>query len=358
MNPAQRRGRALRRLAGSLTATTFLGHTLLGFEQPYLAPVVGVATGVTAEFALETVEAWARGRRARYADRRAGRVVDFFLPSSIDGLLCAMLLYGGAHLTPIVLAVLVGVGGRYVLRVRPPVRARRARPGAGETPGRHFLNPVALGSSVVLLLFPWVGVAPPYQFTAGVSGPFDAIVPLAVLVPGLAVHARLTGRLPLILGWTGGFVLQGLVRGALGDISVVGALLPMTGTAFVLHTVHVIADSGTTPVKGRNQLAFGLAAAAVYGVLVQLHLPSGLLFSLVIVCVCRGACLAVAARIRPPVAPAPVSVPAPSPAPFPAPAAREAERGGQPIPGPVRSSTRTDPSCLTSLNAPESRALR
>lgn len=321
MNPAQRRGRALRRLAGSLAAMTFLGHTLLGFEQPYLAPVVGVATGVTTEFVLETVEAWARGRRARYAGRRAGRAVDFFLPSSIDGLLCAMLLYGGAHLTPIALAVLVGVGGKYVLRVRPPGLRLRA----GEAPGRHYLNPVALGASVVLLSFPWVGVAPPYQFTAGVSGPFDAIVPLAVLVPGLAVHAGFTGRLPLILGWTGGFVLQGLVRGVLSDISVISALLPMTGTAFVLHTVYVIADSGTTPVKGRNQLAFGLAAAAVYGVLVQLHLSFGLLFSLVIVCICRGACLAVSARIRPPVAPAPVAVPAPSPAPVSGPVSGRAE---------------------------------
>ncbi|MGW4422215.1 enediyne biosynthesis protein UnbU [Streptosporangium sp. NPDC004631] len=325
MTPAQRRSRALRRFAGSLTATTVLGHCLLGFEQAYLAPLVGVATGVTTELVLETVEAWARGRRVRYLGRRAGRTVDFFLPCSIDGLLCAMLLYGDAHLGPVALAVLIGVGGKYVFRVGMPGRSRPggggapggACPGEG-VPGRHYLNPVALGTCAVLLLFPWVGTAPPYQFTERVSGPFDAIVPLVLLVLGTTVHAKLTGRLPLILGWTGGFVLQGLVRGALSDISVISALLPMTGVAFVLHTVYVIADPGTTPAGTRNQIGFGLATAAVYGLLVQFHLVYGLLFSLVIVCACRGAYLATLSRVRPPAVPTSIPVPAPSPSPAPA----------------------------------------
>ncbi|MEV7009812.1 hypothetical protein [Streptosporangium sp. NPDC051022] len=353
MTAAHRHATALRRLAGSLTGVTVLGHCLLGFEQAYLAPLVGVVTGMTAEFVLETVEAWARGRPARYLDRRPGRAVEFFLPSYADGLLCAMLLYGEAHLAPVALATLVGVGGRYALRVRVPgvprprtrtrtrtwarTRARtRARtwarpgtppgtppeefPGSGpqerDAPGRPYLNPVASGVTAVLLLFPWVGMAPPYQFTAWVSGPFDVIVPLAVLVLGVRAH-RLTGRLPLVLGWVGGFVLQGLARSALGDVSVAGALLPMTGTAFVLHTCYVLPDPGTTPFRPRNQIAFGLAAAAGYGLLVHFPVAFGPSLSLVVVCLCRGAFLALSARVRPPAVPAAVTVPAPSPAPDP-----------------------------------------
>lgn len=295
--------RALRRFAASITLITVLGHTLLGFEQAYLTPIVGVLTGVIAEFVLETVEAWARRRPARYLGVPREQVVDFFLPSYISGLACAMLLYGNAHLMPTVLAVLIGVGSTYVFRVRVPGTARR--PGE-DVPGRHCLNPSNFGIIVVLLLFPWVGVAPPYQFTGWVSGPFDAIVPLVVLVLGSMVNAKLTGRLPLILGWVGGFVLQGFLRGWLTDISVISALLPMTGVAFILYTDYIVADPGTSPSKARDQIAFGLSTAAVYGLLVQFHIVFGLFFALTIVCAGRALILSVLARVHPLAAPSSV----------------------------------------------------
>jgi hypothetical protein len=152
----------------------------------------------------------------------------------------------------------------------------------------------------VLLLFPWVGLAPAYQFTAWVSGPFDLVVPLAVLAWGTAVNARLAGRLPLVLGWVGGFVLQALVRGGLTDMSTIGALLPMTGTAFALYTGYLIVDPATSPSKPRDQVVFGLATAAVYGLLVQFHAVSGLFLALVVVGAGRGLRMAFHARFRPP----------------------------------------------------------
>ncbi|GAA3116108.1 enediyne biosynthesis protein UnbU [Streptosporangium carneum] len=337
---------ALRRLAATVTGTTVLGHCLLGFEQPFLAPFVGALTGVTAELALETADAWAVGRPPRYLGGRLGRTVDFLLPSYVDGLLCAMLLYGQAHLTPVALAVLIGVGGRYALRVRPSARtgprAPRASHGSrsgtgGDAPGVPYMNPVALGVAVVPLLFPWVGVVPPHQFTAWVSGPFDVIVPLAVLALGLRAHAGPGGRLPLILGWAGGFVLQGLVRGAPGDVPTIGALLPMTGVLFVLYTCFVLPDLGTTPLAPRHQVVFGLTAAAVYGLLAGSHADFALPLCVVVVCACRGALLAVRGRLRP---------------------GDRTGRAGQPMPGPTRSRTRRDPSCLTSRNAPEARTRR
>lgn len=310
MNADPSRGRALRRSAASLTLITVLGHTVLGFEQSYLAPVAGVLTGVTTEFVLETVDAWAQRRPARYLGVPRDRVADFFLPSFSCGLLCAMLLYGNGHLMPIVLAVLIGVGGTYAFRARAP-----------ETAGTAFLNPVAFGVVAVLLLFPWVGLAPAYQFTEWVAWPFDLIVPLAVLAGGVTANSGPGGRLPLMLGWAGGFALQACVRGGLTDVSTAGALLPMTGTAFALYAGYVITDPGTSPVRPRDQVVFGLATAAVYGLLVQFHIVFGPFFALVIVCAARGL--------------------------------RRAGRENQPIPGPTRSSTRSEPSCRTSLKAPE-----
>jgi Na+-translocating ferredoxin:NAD+ oxidoreductase RnfD subunit len=161
------------------------------------------------------------------------------------------------------------------------------------------LNPSNFGIVVVLLAFPWVGIAPPYEFTEGVTGWWGAVVPALLLVAGTTVNARLTGKLPLILGWVGGFVAQAVLRWGVTDISLVSALLPLSGTAFILFTNYMITDPGTTPVRPRNQVLFGLATAAVYGVLVQFHVVFGLFFALVIVCVLRGAVLA-ATAVRPP----------------------------------------------------------
>lgn len=277
-----KRSKALRRFAMSITLATVLGHTVLGFEQAYLTPVVGVLTGLLAEAAFETIEAWATRRRPRFAGLTRGQLIDFFLPAYIGGLACAMLMYGNANLMPTVLAVLIAVGSKYVIRVR----------------GKHVMNPSNFGIVCVLLLFPWVGIAPPYQFTEWLSGPLDAVVPAAVLVLGTMLNAKLTGKMPLILAWLGAFAAQALLRGAFTDISVISALLPMTGAAFVLYTNYMITDPGTTPFTRRGQIAFGVATGAVYGLLVQFHVVFGLFFALVIVCALRGVMLAVQARTR------------------------------------------------------------
>ncbi|MCE6996136.1 enediyne biosynthesis protein UnbU [Saccharothrix sp. S26] len=280
-----RRSAALRRFGLSITALTVLGHTLLGFEQAYLTPVVAVAAALAAEFVLDSVEAVAERRRPRWLGR-PGAVVDFLLPSYITGVACAMLLYANDQLLPTVLAAVVAVASKYVIRV--PVQGRL----------RHVLNPSNFGIVVVLLAFPWVGIAPPYEFTEWVTGWWDAVVPALLLVAGTVVNARLTGKVPLILGWGGGFIAQAVLRWGVTDISLVSALLPLSGTAFILFTNYMITDPGTTPVRPRNQMLFGLATAAVYGVLVQFHVVFGLFFALVIVCVLRAVVL-VAAAARP-----------------------------------------------------------
>lgn len=273
------RSAALRRFGASITIVTVLGHTVLGFEQSYAAPILAVLVAYTAELTFESTEAWASRRRPRYLGS-VGRLLDFFLPAHISGLACAMLLYAGARLMPVVSAVVLATASKYVVRL--PVGGRL----------RHVLNPSNTGIVMVLLLFPWVGVAAQYQFTEWVPGWWRAVVPLVVLVAGTLLNAKLTRKTPLIMAWLAGFALQAAVRAALTDVALPSALLVMTGAAFVLFTNYMITDPGTTPVRPRNQVVYGLAAAAVYGLLVGLHLGFALFFALAIVGVGRGLILA------------------------------------------------------------------
>lgn len=62
----------------------------------------------------------------------------------------------------------------------------------------------------------------------------------------------------------------------------------MTSAAFIIFTLYMIPDPATTPLKREQQILFGLAVAAVYGLLQALHVVYGLFFALVIVCGLRG----------------------------------------------------------------------
>jgi Na+-translocating ferredoxin:NAD+ oxidoreductase RnfD subunit len=65
----------------------------------------------------------------------------------------------------------------------------------------------------------------------------------------------------------------------------------MTSAAFIIFTLYMIPDPATTPIKPRQQILFGLAVAAVYGLLQALHVVYGLFFALVLVCGVRGVLL-------------------------------------------------------------------
>lgn len=272
--PEQRRSKALRRFALSITVLNIVGLTWLGFEQAYATPFVAVGTAYATELLLETVDAAARRRRPRYLGP-FGKVLDFMLPAHITGLACSMLLYANDRLWPIAFAAAVGIGSKYVVRARV-----RGKP-------QHVLNPSNTGIVATLLIYDWVGIAPPYEFTEYPPGVLRWIIPFAVLVAGTMLNAKLTLKTPLLLGWAGGFVLQALLRAAFTDAWLLGALSPMTGVAFILYTNYMISDPGTTPFAPRRQFAFGLGIAAVYGTLMVLHITFGLFFALAVVCVVR-----------------------------------------------------------------------
>jgi hypothetical protein len=212
--------------------------------------------------------------------------MDFLLPAHITGLAVSMLLYANQRLWPVVFAVVVAVATKQIFRA--PV-------GRGS---RHFLNPSNTGIAVTLLLFPWVGIAPPYHFTEKIDGLWDWVLPGIIVVSGTLLNGKLTGRLPLIGGWLAGFAAQAVIRGLAFGTPVVAGLLPMTGLAFVLFTNYMVTDPATTPLRPSMQVMFGAAVAAVYGVLMLMHVVFGLFFALLVVCAMRGLGLYALAAVR------------------------------------------------------------
>src|ERR1700720_4334646 len=114
--PKDLRLAALRRFGFAITLLNLLGHTVLGFEQSWAAPLVGVATAYAAELLLETLLALQQGRRPRYLGVGGVGVVDFLLSAHITGLAVSMLLYTGERLAPIAFAAAAALGSKYVLR--------------------------------------------------------------------------------------------------------------------------------------------------------------------------------------------------------------------------------------------------
>jgi hypothetical protein len=269
---------ALWRFAISITLFNVLGHAFFGFEQSIAQPLVALATAYTMEILLEMIDARTTRRPPRFAGGLRS-LVNFLLSAHITGLAVAMLLYANERLLPIVFATAVAVGSKAIFRA--PV-------GNGT---RHFLNPSNFGITVTLLLFPWVGIAPPYQFTENLSGLGDWVLPGLLVASGTLLNVSLTRKGPLILGWLGAFAGQAVLRNLLFGTPLIAALLPMTGVAFLLFTFYMITDPGTTPFKPRNQVFFGVAVAALYGFLVTVHVVFGLFFALTIVSTVRGLCL-------------------------------------------------------------------
>ena len=258
---------------------TFLGDTVLGFEQSYAQPIVGVLTAGAVSFLLEGLEAWLNRRRPRFAGSWTN-FVNFLPPCIIPGLACAMLIYANERLTPIIFAAGLSIASKLILRA--PI-------GNGQT--QHIFNPSNFGITATLLLLPAAGLAPPYQFTENVTGFWHWAIPAVILGTGTMIHGRFTGRLPLVLSWFAGFAAQAALRSYIFNAPLAVPFLPMTSAGFILFSLYMIPDPATTPIKPLRQVFFGLSVAAIYALLFVSHIVYGLFIALAIVCATRGIAL-------------------------------------------------------------------
>ncbi|HEY0058367.1 MAG TPA: hypothetical protein VGB56_04480 [Flavisolibacter sp.] len=266
---------ALKRFAIAITILNIVGHSFLGFEQSWAHAVVALATTYSLEIFFEWLNCRLYGGTPKYRGS-IRKAIYFLLPAHITALAVSMLLFTNENLMPVVFASAIAICSKILLRIK----VRRSE--------RHFLNPSNTGIAVVLILFPWIGIAPPYQFTENISGVWDWLLPAIFISVGSMLNTKLTKRMPLILAWFGGFFLQAIIRSLILGTPVWAALNPMTGVAFLLFSFYMISDPATTPVNTRDQVIFGSAVAFVYSALVLLHVVFGQFFALLIVCSIRG----------------------------------------------------------------------
>ena len=267
---------ALRRFAISITIFNILGYTVLGFEQPWLYPFLAVGTAYTTEILLEIINAKVTHREVRFRGNGFKGLVEFLFPAHISGLALNMLTYVNDHVWAMIFGVVVAVGAKWVLQA--PVYGRL----------RHYMNPSNFGITIMLLVFPWVNMTPPYHFSEKVDTWVGWLIVAVILISGTVLNSLLTGRMWLIAGWLSFFVVQAFLRGALFDTSIPGALAMGTGIAFVLYTNYMVTDPGTSPSKPVSQFAFGAGIAMMYGFFTAAHIAYGLFFATATVCLIRG----------------------------------------------------------------------
>jgi enediyne biosynthesis protein E5 len=262
-----------------LIVWNILGHTLMRFEQSHAQVLVGLTTAISVQILLEWVDARAHRRPLRFAGGWKN-FANFLPPAIIPGLAVPMLLLASNLLWPIVFAATMAIASKVLIRV--PVGGGR---------WQHLFNPSNFGLTVTYLLFPWVAVAPGYHFTGGLVGWTNWGIPATVLVTGIIVHAKFTGRLPLVLAWLVGFAIQAGLRIWWFGLPWPVPFVPFTSAALIIFTLYMIPDPATTPLSTGAQILFGMSVALVFGFLLVNHVVYTLFLSLCLVSLGRGVAL-------------------------------------------------------------------
>ncbi len=279
---------ALKRFALAITILNILGHSYLGFETSLAHPLVALLTAYSLELLFEWLVANIQGRVPRFKGSFT-KFVHFLLPGHITAMAISMLLFTNEGLMPMILATAIAILSKVIFRVSMHGRSR------------HFLNPSNLGIAAVLIMFPWVGISPPYHFTENITGVLDWVLPGIIIISGTFLNWKYTKKTPLIFAWVIGFIIQAFARSWYFATPVIAGLVPMTGMAFLLFTFYMVSDPATTPQKKDKQIFFGLTVALVYGLLMATHIVFGLFFALFVVCILRGAYFFVLSKSEEPV---------------------------------------------------------
>ncbi|MDR2008907.1 MAG: hypothetical protein LBQ22_00295 [Bacteroidales bacterium] len=264
------------RFAIAITALNIIGQLFLGFEHSFLHLIVAWLSAYVLEMTMETVSSKFENRKPLFSGSLRNLII-FLLPGHIASTAICMLVFTNTDLRYIVFGVAVTILSKYIFKVRINGNMR------------HFLNPSNTGISSLFLLFPGqVGSIPPYQYTENLWGYGDILLCLFFIALGSYINLKYTKRMPVVLAWIAGFILQTVIRTSLADTATVSSLLIMTGPAFLLFSFYMVEDPGTTPYKVKHQIIFGLTVALIYGLLMYIHIPFNMFFALVATCCLRG----------------------------------------------------------------------
>jgi enediyne biosynthesis protein E5 len=263
------------------TLLAVIGHVILGFEQSLAQWGVALVAGYGSAFLFEYIDASVQGQRPRYEGGGFKGKVLFLLAPHMTATTMAFLLYTNDRLDAMAFAVVAAIGSKHIFRTWDGKRFR------------HFMNPSNFGLALCFFVLPWTNTIP-YHFTERFGDFWDWVV-LAVLVAlGTRLNLMFTGRLLLIGSWLTAFAGQAIVRSVLGTSVLPAELMMMTGPGFALFTFYMITDPQTSPSSRRSQIAYGAGIAAVYGLLMVLHVVFAIFFAVTIVCAIRGAYLVIA----------------------------------------------------------------
>ena len=180
---------ALRRFAIAITVLNVAGRAFLGFEQSLAQAFAALATAYSLEILLEAIEARLNHRSPRFKGA-SGRWLIFYcrVTSPVSQWPCFFM---------------------------QTIRFFRSfcRHGCHWLQGdisrsdrkwqASLFNPSNLGIATTLFVFPWISIAPPYQFTENLGGIAHWILPCIFIFTGSLLNSRFTRRMPLIFAWVG-----------------------------------------------------------------------------------------------------------------------------------------------------------
>jgi hypothetical protein len=279
MKNRNNRVEALVRFAIAITLLNIFGQMLLGFEHSYLHLIVGWTTAYVLEISIELITSKVENRKPVFLKSIKDFVI-FLLPGHIASTAISMLVFTNVDLRYIVFGVAVTILSKAIFKVKIDGKLH------------HFLNPSNTGISALFVIFPGVvGAAPPYQYAENLYSYGDLLLCLFFICLGCFLNIKYTKRMPVVIAWILGFILQAFVRNYLNDTSIISELFVMTGPAFLLFSFYMVEDPGTTPVKVKHQIIFGFTVAMIYAILMQLHIPFNMFLGLVITCILRGVIL-------------------------------------------------------------------
>jgi len=228
-------------MAACLCLFVILSQLYLGFSQTREQLIAGVLACCVFDLLLTAAST---------------RVLSIPLSGLISGLSLGLLLDSGARVLPFVLAAMLAIGSKYIVKFR----------------GKHFFNPTNF--ALALILMARLGtITPGYQWGGGTTALW-----IALSMGGLILYR--VRRMPLLGSFIGLFVISAITRAALGREPLTLALGVMTGAPFQLFTFFMLTDPRTTPNTKRGQVLFSAAVVLTDCVLRVLRVPNTLFMSL------------------------------------------------------------------------------